>query len=574
MRRLAIWALIGVLWIAASDLFGADQPGLIVVVSVDQLAYEYLDRFRDNFAEDGFLRRVERTGAWYAQAHHRHAFTLTGPGHAVFLTGTYPYRGGVIGNDWYDRATGKSRYCVEDTAYPIVGAPTDKAELKGVSPQSLLVETLGDVLKRVTGGKSKVFGVTLKDRAAVLMAGRAADGAYWFDANTGAWVTSRYYREQLPDYLAAANAGDLAESWLGSSWNLLLAADRYRLNCPDDNPYEGDLEGLGAAFPHRLTADLPSATESTTTKNYYKQLVGTPFGNDMTLRVAQMIVERERLGQDEHPDLLAIGFSANDYVGHSYGPQSLEVEDITYRTDKLLGQLLDYLDEKIGRGRWVLGLSADHAVSPLPEYAVTIGLPAARNPMGDAKEFLAKLESHLAAKFGPAGDKPYVAKLESQQVFLRAEGEPAVSNAPSEALQDAACEFLRRQPAIVSAITRHEILNSATPPLPLAPEYASFLTPETHLLSMYRKTFHRERSGDVLFTLKPYHIVGSLKATHGSPWRYDTHVPLLLVGAGIVKVRSDRPVSPAALAPTLAGAVRVPAPAQNEEQVLIEALGM
>ena len=541
-----------------------EKPRLVVIVSVDQLCYEYLERFSANFADDGFFRRAAKEGAWYSECHHRHAFTVTAPGHSVMMTGAYPGTSGIIDNTWYDRPNSKTQYCVEDSLYPIVGAAVGKAELKGVSPRNLLVPTLGDVLKQKSNGKAKVFGVTLKDRAAVLMTGRLADAAYWFDPTSGNWVTSTYYRDRLPGYLEQANNSDLAECYAGERWTLRYSREKYRLNHPDDAPFEGDYEKIGRDFPHELLNE--------TNAQYYKQILCTPFGNEMTMRVAEAILVNEKLGQDDVTDVFAVGLSSNDYVGHNFGPHSLEVEDMTYRTDELLGKFLKTLDRVVGPGRWVLALTADHAVAPIPEYSATLGRSAKRNPIGELKVAQTALEAKMVDKFGPLPEgKFHIERLDAHAAYLS-----IAKKAGAKAEYSAQQKFLRDQmlalPGISIAITRDELLADDTAPLQPKESDASLIGAGLRPLEQFRLSFNAERSGDVLYALRPYCIHGTTPATHGSPWRYDSNVPLLFLGAGIKQLRSTESVAPSQIAPTFAKLLKVDPPSECVEKSLDEVL--
>jgi hypothetical protein len=315
----------------ASNAEAAAKPKLVVVVSVDQLCYEYLERFRDGFADDGFFRRVDREGASFSECHHRHAFTFTGPGHSVLTTGSYPRYTGIVGNGWFDPQLGRDRYCVEDKDVKLVGVPDGVGD-GPMSPANLHVETLGDALKRATDGKAKVIGISLKDRAGILMAGRKADAAYWFDDRR--WVTSTWYRKELPGYLRAFNESGATDQYAGQTWNLLLPREKYHHYRPDDYPHENDGFGLGRAFPHTLAA--------ATDKQFDAQFPCTPFGNDLTLSAARLIIAEEKLGQRDVTDMFCLGLSSNDYLGHQYGPYSLEVEDATYRLDRQLGDFCKF----------------------------------------------------------------------------------------------------------------------------------------------------------------------------------------------------------------------------------------
>lgn len=538
-------------WAASCLPAGAqERPRLVVVISVDQLCQDYLLRFADNFAEDGLFRRVAREGAAYTQCHHRHAFTVTAPGHAVQLTGAYPETHGIIGNNWFDRVANKDVYCCDDPSVQIIGL----AQGKPMSPRNLRVETVGDVLKLASGGRSKVFGVAIKDRAAILMTGHHADAAFWLDDNL--WVTSSYYRSDLPGYLRVLNEQQAIERFRGQSWDLLLPRSRYRNQGPDENPWENPPKGFTSAFPHKLPA--PGEGKPL---DFGELVLFSPFGNDLTLEAAREIVLGERLGSDEHPDLLCINFSSNDYVGHAFGPHSLEVEDITYRTDRQLGEFARWLDAHLGPGRWTLAVTADHGVAPIVEYAQQFRLPARRNPLGSLGTVREKLEARLRQHLPVApGDKPLVQKVTDNAVYLQ-QDHPVFQGGDAEyrleLAQRIARDWLLAQPGVAAARTRSELLAGGGGPL----------------AEQLRRAFNPQRSGDVLYVLEPYCVSGSRGTTHGSPWHYDTHVPLLLVGCGIRPGRFDRPVSPACLAATVAELVGVNYPSANVESPLHEALG-
>jgi len=524
---------------------GTSPPRLVVVVSVDQFAYAYLDRFHDNYSPDGIFRRFEETGAVFTNCHHRHAFTLTGPGHSVFLTGAYPNTNGIVGNDWYDRTRGKGVYCVADADYPTIGGKKED----GISPRSLLVDTLGDVLKLDTAGKAKVIGLAIKDRAGVLMAGHSADAAYWFDSATGNWVTSRYYRDDLPGYLRVFNESDIAEQYADSEWRLLLDASRYQHHRDDDSPLEKPPAGMTRAFPHRLS--------SANDPHYYNQVTTSPAGNSLTLLAAREIIVGEELGSDDVPDILAINLSSNDYVGHAFGPYSLEVEDMCYRTDVQLGELARYLDKQVGEGQWTMALSADHGVAPNPEFARERKLPAARNPLGSVGKMKEQLEKVLREALGVAESEPaLVETVRDHEVFLHRDHKSLQGDRYIEA-QRIVRDWLLEQSSVVAAATREQLLSGSG---------------GGGLDEAMRLAYHPRRSGDVLFVMSPYDINGSSAATHGAPWNYDSHVPLLLMGSGISPGRFDRPVSPAALAATLARILVIEPPAANVEEPLAEAL--
>lgn len=570
----------------AAPAAAVQRPRLVVVVSVDQLCYDYLVRFRGGFAEDGLFLRVEREGASYVNCHHRHAFTITGPGHSVQLSGAYPDASGIVGNDWFDRASGKKVYCMFDPTETLVGVPQPKpragtggasgtpaagtgnsgtpaADTKakeeedptGVSPRNLLVDTVGDVLKLTTAGKAKIFGVALKDRAAMLMTGHRADAVFWFNDTSSRWVTSTYYLAELPGYMRAVNEGNVIRQYGGQQWQLLLDTKSYIHYYPDDYADERSLEGLGKTFPHKFVA--------ASDPKLFKQVLGSPFGNDATLHVAGQVLVHEDLGQDDVPDLLAINLSSNDYVGHAYGPHSLEVQDITFRTDRQLGEFARLVEKQLAGQPWVLAVTADHGVAPLVQYAKERGLPARRNPLGDLKVLQARLESFLRVglRLGNLNavnesGKPLVQRLSENQVFLQ-QDHAALAGENWFLAQKLTREFLLQQPAVHGAATREQLLSGAG---------------QGKLFDSFRRAFHPRRSGDVLFALAPYSLSGTNGTNHGSPWNYDTHVPLLLLGNSIKPGRFDRPVSPAALAATIARLLDIEPPAACVEEPLVEAL--
>jgi predicted AlkP superfamily pyrophosphatase or phosphodiesterase len=538
----ALLSLFGVLTAQA-----AEPPRLVVAVSVDQFCQDYLIRFRDNFAEDGLLRRIQKEGAEYTQCHHQHSYTVTAPGHAVQFTGTYANRHGIIGNDWYDRATGKKRYCVEDADVEAVGLPAGKP----MSPKNLLVDTVGDKLKMANGDKSKVIGVAIKDRAAILMTGHLADAAYWLEKNQ--WVTSTHYRDDLPGYLRVMNEQKAIDQYRGQSWALLLAANKYH-NQTDDVKFENAPAGFTTTFPHKLAKDGELNADK-----FGDQVLFSPFGNDYTLLAAREIIIGERLGHDETPDFLGINFSSTDYVGHAFGPNSLEVEDMAYRTDKQLGAFARFLDTEVGEGRWTLLVTADHAVAPIPEVAAQMGLPGKRSPLGSMGDLKNKLEQAIRAELGvPQASETFVLQVNEHEVFLRA-GHPRLAGANFQRAQEIVRDWLIAQDYVATARTRADLLAGG----------GDQVDQQMH------RSFHPRLSGDVFYVLAPYCITGGSGkgTTHGSPWHYDTHVPCLLLGNGIQNGRYDRTVSPACMASTVAELVGVDAPAANEERPLYEALG-
>lgn len=533
---------------AASSRAGERRPRLIVVVSVDQLCQEYFERFGDNLrSNDGFYAMMLERGSIYRNCHHAHAFTLTGPGHAVQLTGAYPQQSGIIGNDWYDRETKSKMYCVTDKKSTTIGAVQGDG---ACSPRNLLVPTVGDMLKLVHKD-AKVIGVSLKDRAAILMTGHLADAAYWYEETEGVWVTSSYYRNDLPGYIRAFNANNFLGRYAGQGWQLSLDSAKYQHHTPDDFVAETKPDGHTRTFPHKLAAGG---------KQLFMQLRYTPFGNEMTLAVAQEVALNEKLGTDEVTDLLCVNLSSNDYVGHAYGPHSLEVEDITYRTDRQLKEFWQMLAKQVGEENLVMALTSDHGVCPLPEYLKAKGVRrTGRDPLGGEAKVVAQLEPLLRDRLKLKDAKgALVERVESNQIYL-AKDNPALAGSNFGKAQAICRDWLRAQDAIHVAVTRDELLAGNGG----GAFNAAFL-----------KTFHPARSGDVLWAYDPFYLCGGSGTTHGSPWRYDTHVPLMIVGANIQNGAFTRRVSPANLAATVASLLEIDAPPACVEEPLHEALGL
>jgi predicted AlkP superfamily pyrophosphatase or phosphodiesterase len=481
------------------------------------------------------------------------------------LTGTFPNMTGIVDNDWFDRRSKRSVYCVEDPAYPLVGNPRPSddepakkssdgkgdakktpSKPKGISPRSLLAGTLGDVLN-ISDPKSKIFAVSLKDRAAVLMAGHTGDGVFWFDPDTGNWITSSYYSDSIPGYLRNFNESDAAEAYIGQKWSLLMEEEKY-LKYP--SPKGASLFKLMPGFPH-VMARQPGPL-------YYKAMTVSPFGNQLTLDAARLIIASEHLGADDSPDLLCINLSSNDYVGHAFGPHSLEVQDITCWTDRQLAKFAAFVDEQLQGAPWVMALSSDHGVAPMPEYSADLRSQGTRNPLGNMSTLRDALEKRLREQLDTASsDYPYVLELDDKSVYL----DHTSPNLRGERLitaQRVARDFMCEQPAVAVAFTREDLLAQNAP--------------ENSLATAFARSCHNQRSGDVLFAFRPYSIHGGTPATHGSPWEYDKHVPLLFWGSGIRPGTYNAAVTPASMAPTLARLLGVDAPSCCSVPALDEAL--
>jgi predicted AlkP superfamily pyrophosphatase or phosphodiesterase len=538
------------------------RPRLVLLIVVDQFRYDYLERFGDLFAPNG-LRRLMRDGASWTQSNYDHTPTYTAPGHATMMTGTYPAQTGIVGNEWPDRSVGKRVTSVSDTSVQLLGG-TGRAS----SPHRLLSSTLGDELRLTTGDRSKVIGISVKDRSAILPAGRHANAAYWF--NNGNMVSSTYYLKELPPWVATFNNARHADGYFARKWERLLPENEYLEHAGPDSPsWEkiGVAPGDTNAFPHTITGGLTAPGPA-----FYTQLDHSPFINELLLSFAKLAITNEQLGEDNYTDVLIVSFSGNDYVGHRYGPYSQEVMDVTLRVDRQIGELLDFVNEKVGLTNTLVAFTADHGVAPIPEHAQALMLDGGRLKVA---ELLNKMRAAITAKYNPQHKQPdptedYIYKYQDdsgtvQAAFynsnlyfnydaLRRDGVNLSEIA--EVAGTAALTF----PGIARYFTRPQLLRGAT---------SSGDAIERRVLH----GFNPARSGDLILIAEPYKFMGdALPSTHGSPYSYDTNVPTIIMGPGVTAGRYLEPATPADIAPTLSALLRIMAPTNATGRVLIEAI--
>jgi predicted AlkP superfamily pyrophosphatase or phosphodiesterase len=529
-------------------------PRLAVVISVDQMRADYLERFRPYFVEGGFKRFLDH-GAWFQNCHYQHAVTKTAPGHATILSGVHANVHGIVANEWLDRTTFTWGNNVEDQDAPLVGLPprlgryanASFAAKAGRSPRNFLGVTVGDRLKAKYGVAAKVFGVADKDRAAILMSGPKADGAYWTEE--GRFVTSTYYRPALPDWLEQFNNERNAAAFFGRTWDRLLAAEIYdRVQGPDNSPGERDEDGLGITFPR-----VVNGGKDTISGAYFEAFNHAPWNNELVEEMAERLVEQEQLGADGTPDLLCVGFSQTDRAGHAYGPDSHEVMDSYLRLDRTIAELFRFLDEKVGAGNWVVALTADHGAAPLVERTQRERGPAAAGRLGGAS---------VDKLLFPALDAAYGALPENVYWALRDNSGYHVNPAALAAKQLTATEvaakirdIILQHPMIAAAYTREQLTGAA--PLDTFGE-------------MERLSFHAGRSTDVVYIPKPYFVESpNGGTTHGTPYEYDTHVPQVWYGAGVKPGVHTERVAVEDLAPTLARLLGVQLPPEAKGKVLL-----
>jgi len=570
-RRILAISLLLVLVVISSaqrrpqpDTVRSKRPRLVLLIVVDQFRYDYLDRFDDLFVANG-LRRLTREGASWTQSNYDHFPTYTAPGHGTIMTGAYPAETGIVGNDWPDRTTGKRVSSVSDTQEKLLGGKPDD---QGSSPRKLMSSTIGDELRLVTNDRSKVIGVSIKDRSAILPAGRNANAAYWFSVTSGTMVSSTYYFDQLPAWVNNFNNPRPADQYFGKKWERLLSESEYIKRAGPDSPTWETVTAAGDtnSFPHTVTGGA-----STPGPAFYSAFDHSPFSNELILSFAQQAISNEQLGQDDDTDVLTVSFSGNDYVGHRYGPYSQEAMDVALRTDRQIATLLDFVQAKVGLANTLIAFTADHGVAPIPEHAGAIGLGGARIKTTD---LLNALRAAIKAKYNPNVTSPdptvdYIYKFNDNGVardgfmngniyFNYAALERDKVNA--EELAQAVGMAALTVTGVARYFTRAQLLRGAT----------SITDPiERRVLH----GFYPSRSGDVVLIAEPFKYLGdTITATHGSAYSYDTHVPTIIMGAGVNPGRYLEPATPADIAPTLAALLRITQPPNATGRVLIEAI--
>lgn len=520
------------------------QPRLLVLVVFDQMRADYQERWQDLFVAGGF-RRLQTEGAWFQNCRYPYAYTFTGPGHASMSTGLSPDRHGIINNEWYDRAAHAVVGCVESVAQ---AGPPSGGRAKSASPERLLSAAFADRLKEAHAD-SRVVSVSIKDRAAVLLGGHRADVCCWMDENTGSFVTSGYYRAGLPNWVTEFNSRHPADRWVGRSWeHLLPQLDYARRSGPDDVKGEGTGKEQGRTFPHPFShATKPS-------RAYYQALYASPFENDLLLDLAKRAIDAEHLGQHDTPDALCVSFSCTDSVGHVWGPDSQEVLDVTLRADRVVKDLLDYLDLRVGRGRYLLAFSADHGVCPLPDVSRAAGRDAG---LVDPRLLATRAETFLGETFGKAsGAARWLEGGADAEPWLYLNRKLAKERALAPAkVEQALADWLVKQTGIRAAYTRTQLLGN----LPQGDEIGR----------MVQRSFYPSRSGDVGIVLKPYYILWSALpgtgTTHGSPYDYDTHVPLFIFGARVAVGVRKQPVMPQSVSAIFLHAIGLAAATGTED---------
>jgi predicted AlkP superfamily pyrophosphatase or phosphodiesterase len=540
------WLLAGLFTFATAS--AAEPPKLVLQITVDQLRGDLPTRYYDRLGDGGF-RYLWENGVVYRNAHHAHANTETIVGHATLATGAHPSVHGMVGNLWFDRETGFTTYNVEDAAYPLLtkGADVDKdteidptqraARSEGRSPAAILVTTFSDELRSSTDGAAKVVGVSVKDRGAISMAGHSGT-AYWFSKAGGEFVTSSYYLDEYPEWVSEFNEARPAQAYANTSWTLLHDQESYLFSDSDDREWETDVAGFGRTFPHSFGDG--------TSPYFTTWLTLSPAGDRLVLDFAKKLLVNEQLGADEVTDYLSVSFSSTDYVGHVFGPSSLEAEDNILQLDRTLAELFAHVDEHVGLDNTLIVLSADHGGPDTPGYLNALGIPAGYvDPESwDREAAITRIKERFRVK----GE--LIETYSHPYLYFSAD----VKNnrkIDQQALEAAVVEELMKFPSVSLAVSSKALRSGNLP--------------DTELMAAVRRNFHPKRSGDVFIVFEPNWFINDFEglivaSTHGSPWNYDTYVPIVFAGSGLEPTIVDRRVLTVDIAATLAAYLGIKPP--------------
>lgn len=513
------------------------RPRLVVGIVVDQMRWDYLYKYYNRYGDGGFKRMISQ-GFSCENAHINYLPTFTAPGHASVYTGSVPAIHGISGNDWIDKETRRSEYCTGDTSESTVGSPSADGKM---SPRKLLATTVTDELRLATNFRSKVYGISLKDRGSILPAGHVANGAYWFDDQTGNFISSSYYGAQLPEWLTAFNSKRWADTLIKNEWNLLYPAKTYKQSVVDNNKYEGNYKGETApTFPHNVAGWK--------SRGYYG-LRYMPGGNTILLKAARACIKNENLGQDNQTDFLCLSLSTPDYVGHVVGPDAMEMEDMFLRLDKEIASFLSYLDNRVGEDNYLVFLTADHGAAHNSEYLNDMNVPAGNIGKATTK---ADLNALIKKQFGYGG---VIRSMMNYQVWLN---EDSIKDKSKRNLvKDVIIDYLGKEKGVAHVIDMERIGNATVP---------------DPILKAVINGYNRKRSGCIQIILQPGWYSESVVTgtTHGSWHAYDTHLPLLWYGWGIKKGTTHRTVNITDIAPTLSSLLHIQMPSGTTGNVITE----
>lgn len=517
----------------------SSQPKLVVGVVIDQMRWDYLYKFQKNYSSGGF-RRLLGEGYSFDNTLIPYTPTYTAAGHTCIYTGSVPAVHGIMGNNWFDRSQNKNVYCAEDETVNTVGSTSSAGKM---SPRNMWSTTITDELRLSNNFQSKVIGIALKDRGAILPAGHSANAAYWFDDATGNMITSTYYMQDLPAWAKRFNDKKLPAKYMSQDWNTLYEKSRYTLSTADDKHYENNISGESSpTFPHRLSA---------ITKNPNGAFRTTPGASSFTFDFAKAAVEAEKLGSGAFTDFLTVSISSTDYIGHTFGPNSIEAEDAYYRLDKDIADFLQYLDGTLGKGNYLLFLTADHGVAHVPAFLAEHNIPGGTFDDG---AIMREINEAIKNDFGI----PNVLQNGQNYQFYINRKAVSASNKSMAEIKRSIISMLMEKPFIVNAFETDKI-STVTLPQPQR--------------EMMTNGYNPVRSGDIMFTVKPGYFDGGEKGTTHGLWNpYDAHIPNVWFGWGIKHGNTYRETYMTDIAPTVAALLNIQMPNGNVGKALLEVL--
>jgi len=559
MRKKSLLFTISIILLSAVNSYSQiSKPKLVLQITVDQLRGDLPEKFMKNMGEGGF-RYLKEQGVWYANAHYGHANTETVVGHTVLATGADPAVNGMISNVWFDREKGRLIYNIEDSRYPILTENADVdasteidqsqviAATDGRSPANIITTTFSDELTLMTNGKAKVFGVSVKDRGAVTLAGHTGK-AFWFSKPKGEFITSSYYYTEYPKWVKQWNKRKFPNTYQNKSWQLMHKPSTYLFGDRDDQEWEMDMAGFGRTFPHQY-----GSKDSAYFGSY---LTFSPAGDDITLNFAKALIVGEDIGQDEITDFLAISFSSTDYVGHLFGPSSLEAEDNMLRLDSTLADLFTFVDEKVGLENTLIVLSADHGGPDVPGYLESFGIESGyvspdkwdKEPSIQALKQKFGIGQELIHDFFP----PYL--YLNEKIIKEKELD-------LEEVEKAVAKELMGIKGVALAVSSFALQKNQLP--------------DTYLNRKALRNFNRKRSGNLLILFEPQYFINDFNGekvavNHGGPWMYDSYVPVIFAGSNLTGQRIIRKTEPKDIASTLANILGTKPPSGADGEILYE----
>lgn len=510
-----------------------DRPKIVVGVVVDQMRWDYLYRYQDRYQEGGF-KRMLRNGFSCENTHINYGLTATGPGHTCVYTGSVPSVHGIIGNTWYDRTIEKEVNCVEDSTVVNVGIPGDG---KSRSPRNLLTTTIGDELKLSNNFRSKVVGVSLKDRGAILPGGHLSDGSYWYHGGSGRFITSTFYRDELPQWVRDFNDRKLPEQFLREPWQTLYPLETYRQSTEDDKPYEKTVAGKeGPVFPFEFDA------------SGYGGVRNTPYGNSLVFEMGKAAIEGESLGSGDFTDMLALSFSATDGLGHGVGPNAVEIEDMYLRLDQDFADFFQYLDDRFGEDGYLFFITADHGAAHSAGFLMENQLPGGVYDL----RFILEINHLIKDKYGIS---QVIESAQNAELYLNWKEIRAAEGLDEGALMDEIVHFIIQQEGIANAWPTRKLVGAPWPEL---------------VKSRYINGYNAQRGGDIVIIPQTGWQASEKGTNHGLWYPFDAHIPLVWMGWNIPHGHTNRFVGMTDIAPTLAALLKIQMPSGSVGQPIFE----